>query len=93
MARRFSSIPWGACVVGALATAGVWVRSHYVADAVSWQVHAPRPAASAAAAGSNAGAASLFELLKDPEVNHRRSVHTVPGRLVVDQRPFYEIFV
>ena len=93
MATRFNSILCGACLVGALATAGAWVRSHYVSDAVTWQVPAPRLAAPPAAAGSVADAATVFEILKDQEANNRRSVHTVPGRVVVQQRPSYEIFI
>ena len=98
-----------ACLLLAVAAAASWVRSHYVSDSFRWNVSRPPPPAptpvSAATpapaatptSGSNNVTESLFLLLKSqdlvPHPNPYRSVKTVPGRLVIQQHPPYEIFL
>ena len=90
-----------ACLLLALAAAGLWVRSHYASDSFRWNVSrppspAPAPASAATpAAGSKNVSESLFLLLKSQDfvANPYRSVRTVPGRLVIQQHPPYEVFV
>ena len=89
-----------ACLLMAVVAAALWVRSHYASDSFRWSVSPPPPPppppASAASASSNV-TESLFLLLKNQELvahpNPYRSVKTVPGRLVIQQHPPFEIFL
>ena len=93
MATKFKSILCCACLLGALATSVVWVRSHYVSDSFRWNVSAPPPAPAPASASSGTSEA-LFLLLKRGDIpNPYRSVKTVPGALVVQQHLPFEVFV
>ena len=93
------------CLLLAVGAAALWVRSHYVSDTFRWNVaRPPRPASTAASVSAPASAstpvsgsnvtASLFLLLKSQDfANPYRSVKTVPGRLVIQQHPPFEIFL
>src|SRR5687767_8378532 len=90
-----------ACLLLAVAAAGLWVRSHYGSDSFRWNVSAPprpapTPVAATPASASNNVTESLFLLLKSQDIPHPnpyRSVKTVPGRLVIQQHPPFEIFL
>ena len=91
-----------ACLLLAVAAAGMWVRSHYASDSFRWTVAPPpRPASppaskSTPASASNNVSESLFLLLKTQDLAIRspdRSVRTFPGRLVIQQHPAYEVFL
>ena len=92
-----------ACLLLAVAAAGMWVRSHYVSDSFRWKAGRPPPppasppaSESTPATASNNVSESLFLLLKTQDLAIRppdRSVKTVPGRLVIQQHPAYEIFL
>ena len=43
MRTMFSRVLRGACLVAALATAGLWVRSQHAADQYVWRVDASPP--------------------------------------------------
>ena len=89
-----------ACLLLAVAAAALLVRSHYASDSFRWNVARPPPPASTPASSSTPVSASsnvseaLFLLLKSQDMsNPYRSVKTVPGRLVIQQHPPFEVFV
>ena len=92
-----------ACLLLVVAAAALWVRSHYASDSFRWNVARPPPPpastpapASPPTSASNNVSESLFLLLKTQDLavgNPYRSVKTVPGRLVVQQHPPFEIFL
>ena len=93
MKAALSAVVRCASLLLAVTAAALWVRSHYVTDAVAWDIPAPpRPQPAAAPASNHPNA--LFLLLKNTDhLSLRRSVRTAPGRLVVQQRPNFETFV
>ena len=90
-----------ACLLVAVATAGLWVRSYYASDSLRWNVARPPPASTAVPASSASTpvsgsdvTASFFLLLKSQDLaNPYRSAKTVPGRLVIQQHPPFEVFL
>ena len=86
-----------ACLLVAVAAAVLWVRSYYASDSFRWNVTRPPASAPASASAPVSGSdvtASLFLLLQTQDIaNPYRSVKTVPGRLVIQQHPPFEVFL
>lgn len=103
--RKFTITFRWACLLLAVAAAVLWIRSHYASDSFRWRASRPPPPpaltpASAATSGSASNNVSdwLFLLLKSEDLANAyrppdRSVKTVPGRLVIQQHPPFEVFL